>query len=147
MTVAVRRATVDDAEVVAALEAAAAQEPWSLPAVRQQLAAPHTLAFLAFLAGERVPSAYLIASAVADEGELLTVGVDPAKRRAGLGAALVAACQAAWREAGVATAYLEVRADNTPAIALYERLGWRAHGGRPRYYRDGADALLLCWRP
>jgi len=38
---------------------------------------------------------------------------------------------------------LEVRADNAAAIALYERLRFRAISTRPRYYPDGTDALVM----
>ncbi|MGB9029422.1 MAG: GNAT family N-acetyltransferase, partial [Acidobacteriaceae bacterium] len=39
---------------------------------------------------------------------------------------------------------LEVRAGNAPAIALYQRCGFRPEGRRPRYYTDPEeDALLL----
>jgi [ribosomal protein S18]-alanine N-acetyltransferase len=46
------------------------------------------------------------------------------------------------RAAGCATVFLEVRADNAPAIGFYERGGWHAAGRRARYYPDGVDALL-----
>jgi len=41
--------------------------------------------------------------------------------------------------------FLEVRASNIPAIALYRRLGFSDAGTRPGYYRNGDDALLLRW--
>ena len=39
---------------------------------------------------------------------------------------------------------LEVRAGNAPAIALYEKLGFREVGRRKNYYRaEHEDALLM----
>jgi ribosomal-protein-alanine N-acetyltransferase len=39
---------------------------------------------------------------------------------------------------------LEVRVGNAAAIRLYERLGFRVMGRRPKYYADnGEDALLM----
>lgn len=38
--------------------------------------------------------------------------------------------------------WLEVHQDNHSAQKLYEKLGFRLSGRRPRYYKDGATALL-----
>ena len=38
---------------------------------------------------------------------------------------------------------LEVSAGNEAAIAFYVRRGFAELAPRPRYYRDGADALVL----
>lgn len=39
--------------------------------------------------------------------------------------------------------WLEVHAGNEPALKLYEGLGFIQVGRRPKYYRDGGDAVLL----
>lgn len=63
------------------------------------------------------------AHAVAHCGTL-GMGVLPAYRRQGVGRQLLQACMAkAWRK-GIARIELEVRADNEPAIRLYESLGF-----------------------
>jgi ribosomal-protein-alanine N-acetyltransferase len=41
---------------------------------------------------------------------------------------------------------LEVRTSNGPAIALYERFGFRAAGVRKRYYQDTGEDALIMWR-
>jgi len=41
---------------------------------------------------------------------------------------------------------LEVRTSNAPAIALYERFGFRSAGTRPRYYRDNGEDAVIMWR-
>lgn len=55
------------------------------------------------------------------------IEVDPAHRRRGLGAAVMAALLEWGAERGATTAYLQVLGDNTAALALYERLGFSTH--------------------
>ena len=38
-------------------------------------------------------------------------------------------------------------AANEPALKLYEGLGFNQVGRRPKYYRDGGDAVLLTLDP
>ncbi|GAB6986712.1 GNAT family N-acetyltransferase [Nocardioides pyridinolyticus] len=55
------------------------------------------------------------------------IEVDPAHRRQGLGMAVMAALLEWGAERGATTAYLQVLGDNTPALALYEQLGFSTH--------------------
>jgi ribosomal protein S18 acetylase RimI-like enzyme len=67
---------------------------------------------------------------VACEGDwagITDVWVSPDHRREGLGLVVMAALLGWAAERGASTAYLQVRGDNTPALALYERLGFRTH--------------------
>ncbi|MEZ4320223.1 MAG: ribosomal protein S18-alanine N-acetyltransferase [Myxococcota bacterium] len=137
----IRRATPADAAEIAALEAVAAWHPWSEASVRSTLEARTTLAWLS--AGQ----GYLLATAVAGEGELLTVGVHPDARRQGIASALLGALHDAWREHDVQQGFLEVRATNGGARALYVAHGWEESGLRTGYYADGVDAVLMRWTP
>jgi ribosomal-protein-alanine N-acetyltransferase len=84
---------------------------------------------------------------VSDELQVLNLVVHTGCRRRGLGRQLLAAALSAGREAGCASAWLEVRADNAAAIGLYQRAGFAASGRRSGYYMgSGADALLMALR-
>ncbi len=56
-----------------------------------------------------------------------SIEVSPAHRRRGLGLAVMDALLDWGAERGATTAYLQVLGDNAPALALYERLGFREH--------------------
>lgn len=130
----VRAASLDDALAIARLE------EMETAAVASTLAAPATLAFVVDDGGVL---AHVIGIAAADQGEIAWLCVHPAHRRRGLAGALLDALDAEWAARGVTDAWLEVRRDNAGAIALYASRGWREHGVRARYYRDGADALVF----
>lgn len=86
---------------------------------------------------------FLLAEAAAGELHILTVAVEPAKQRRGIGAALLAATLDAGRAEGLERALLELRASNDAAEALYRRHGFVVVGRRPRYYRNAEDAVLM----
>jgi ribosomal protein S18 acetylase RimI-like enzyme len=61
-----------------------------------------------------------------DHAGLFAVHTAPAWRGRGLGRAVVTALLGEARRLGAATAYLQVTADNAPALALYRRFGFSA---------------------
>jgi [ribosomal protein S18]-alanine N-acetyltransferase len=92
------------------------------------------------------PVAMVLCRAIAGEGEILTLAVDPAARRLGLGRALVAAAFEAARSRHAEAMFLEVAADNSGALALYENSGFRKVGVRRGYYGRAdyrADAIVM----
>lgn len=139
----IRTAALADAAIIAEIERQAADAPWSLASVQETLARPTTRAFLA----DDPPVGHLIASCAADEGEILTLAVLPEARRRGAARQLVAACTAWWQGRDAVAGWLDVRADNTAAKALYESCGWQHIHIRSAYYRDGCDALVMRWSP
>ncbi len=82
----------------------------------------------------------LAACPIAEEAEILTLAVDPAHRRRGLGRALVET----FLHTRQGDVFLEVRPSNLAAQKLYEASGFAPTGTRPRYYRSpDEDALIL----
>jgi ribosomal-protein-alanine N-acetyltransferase len=89
---------------------------------------------------------FILARAVADETEILTLAVSPGWRRQGHARVLLAAALAEASRRGARQAFLEVAEENRNALALYEGAGFIRSGRRADYYGAGAAALLL-WRP
>ena len=85
---------------------------------------------------------FIVWRAVADEAEIITIGVHPDARRSGIAAAMLGIMEADLKKRGVKHIFLEVAADNAPARALYEQNGFVQIGVRPRYY-DGVDAIMM----
>lgn len=74
----------------------------------------------------------------------MNLAVAPEHRREGLGARLLEEGLGLLRARGARQVYLEVRAGNEAARALYERRGFRPVGRRSGYYRNPAeDAIVL----
>jgi [ribosomal protein S18]-alanine N-acetyltransferase len=76
-------------------------------------------------------------------GDVQTIAVVPEHEGRGIGSALLRTLHAQARELGATEVLLEVRADNPRAQQLYRRFGYEQIHTRPRYYRDGADALIM----
>lgn len=73
---------------------------------------------------------------------LYSLATQPEARGKGVGTALLEAAERAAKRRGCRALRLEVRTDNTMAISLYGRLGYRHIGHYPQYYQDGSHA----WR-
>ena len=87
---------------------------------------------------------YIGSQSVLGESDMMNVAVHPNHRRKGIAEALVQALSVALKERENVCLTLEVRVSNAPAIALYEKLGFRQVGCRPHYYRNPKeDALIL----
>jgi len=75
---------------------------------------------------------------------LLKIAVAPEWRSRGIGRWLLNECMREEAEKGIAQILLEVRPSNTPALAMYNRMGFWQIGKRPNYYPDTReDALVL----
>ncbi|HMM14053.1 MAG TPA: GNAT family N-acetyltransferase [Parvibaculum sp.] len=133
------------AESLAALHRASFDEPWDAPSIAAILAMPGSFALLAVPdtdgARSASPAGFVLLRIAADEAEILTIAVDPALRRAGVGRRLVEAASALALAHGASALFLEVAEDNAPALALYEGAGFRTVGTRPGYYRRAGGAV------
>lgn len=144
MTLAVRPAVPGDVGAIAGLEAEAFPlDTWSERLIVDGIAGrvPTT----AYLVAERdgLVVGYAAVSVVQDVAELQRIATTMPARRTGVAAALLAAVEAHAAAGGAERLLLEVRDDNEPALALYVGAGFAEIARRPRYYRDGTDAIVL----
>lgn len=129
-------------EGIAALERTCFSHPWSVDMLAEELY-NETASFLVAEGEDGSVLGYAGLHVVLDEGYIDNVAVDPAYRRQGIADALIDTF-VRFGAAKLAFLTLEVRAGNAPAIALYEKLGFREVGRRKNYYRaEHEDALLM----
>ena len=141
-----RPATPADAGAIAALERRSFSDPWSAESIRESIGMPWMFTHVAEDARGAV-AGYVFCREIAGESELLNLAVAEGARRGGVGRELLAAALA-WAEArGARETFLEVRASNAAAIALYEKAGFRAVGRRPDYYQRPVEDAILYRRP
>jgi ribosomal-protein-alanine N-acetyltransferase len=161
--IAIRPAGPFDLTLLAELHAACFDERWDAPALASLLAMPGALAFLAsspLAAGgsghppggqapgeqplDEQPLGFVLLRAIAGEAEIISIGVRPEVRRAGIGRRLMDAALAAAAAGGAERLFLEVAADNWQALGLYLPYGFTEVGRRPNYYqRNGGGIMAL----
>lgn len=135
--------TPADVAAAAAIEGTAFSDPWSARAFTELLGQAHTLC-LAATDEAGALRGYAIGTCVADEGEVLNLAVERGSRRRGVARALLVALLDALAARGARSLYLEVRASNAAAIALYRQAGFRHLGRRVGYYRaPREDAVTM----
>jgi len=134
------RATAADAATLAAIHAACFPpvEQWNANVMGLQLGLLGGFGLLHPTGG------FVLARVAADEAEILTIAVQPAVQRKGLGRLLLRAVMEEATTRGAKKMFLEVAPENTAARALYAGFGFIQVGYRPRYYPEGGDALVLC---
>ncbi|WP_181312695.1 GNAT family N-acetyltransferase [Nocardioides campestrisoli] len=116
-------------------------EAWGVQAWAELLAGPSRRGWV--LVGPDGLAGYALTGTVGDFAELLRLGVRPARRRDGLASRLLDAVVAAALADGAERLLLEVSAGNAAGLGLYRARGFEQIDVRPRYYRDGSDALVL----
>ncbi|MEM8914351.1 MAG: GNAT family N-acetyltransferase [Pseudomonadota bacterium] len=121
------------------LHGLAFEEGWSASSLETLLKTPGCGAFLAVLnrsASPPVDGGFLLYRRAADEAEIITLAVDPALHRGGIGRHLCNHVLTWAMASGITELHLEVAETNRPAIALYRQLGFLERGRRSDYYRS-----------
>jgi ribosomal-protein-alanine N-acetyltransferase len=137
----VRRLAYSDLPAVVSIERRSFPAPWSLAMFVLELSKPSGIC-LAATQDEEL-AGYLICSRYDRVWHLMNVAVAPGHRRRGIATRLISRL---FEEGeGRLPFTLEVRVSNHEAIAMYERLGFRSAGVRPRYYQDNGEDALIMW--
>ena len=133
--------TKTSAEEAAALEKICFSSPWSADSLIEASGRADSSFLTAFVDGKFAGYAGMLC--VLDEGQICNVAVCPAFRRMGVGEALMAAQREIALSRGITVMMLEVRASNSAAQRLYEKLGWEKLGTRKNFYSSPREDALL----
>lgn len=138
-----------DFDAMVAIHAEGFPRGWSIDEFEQLVADPTVMTLLLRRGswfGSRSVAGFALLRRVADEAEVLTLGVAAARRGRGHGRLIMEEAMRRLYAEGIATVFLEVSESNPAALALYRRLGFAEVGRRKGYYADGgpgAAALVM----
>ena len=80
-----------------------------------------------------------------EEAQVTNIALTAVQRGRGLGRTLMTKMMCAAAARGAERMTLEVRPSNTPALRLYESLGFTAVGVRRKYYQDNGEDAIIMW--
>lgn len=135
-------ATADDIPAIDEIEQHSFKSPWSRQTFEGELLREWARLDVARHAGRII--AFCNYWLVTTELHILAIATHPDFRGKGAGTGVLNHVLDVARKTGCNLATLEVRRSNKPAIAMYERAGFKTVHVRARYYQDdGEDALVM----
>ncbi|MDQ1544548.1 MAG: [ribosomal protein S18]-alanine N-acetyltransferase [Actinomycetota bacterium] len=148
-----RKATPGDLDAIMAIETPTfGTDAWSPDTMSSELASEHTVYLVATESEAAASEAAevvvgyvgLLAPLHNGDADIQTIAVAPSVRRRGLGRMLMVAVLRHAVDRGDPNVFLEVRADNPNAQALYVSLGFEQIAVRPHYYQpDDVSAHIM----
>lgn len=128
------------ANALCQLESLCFSQPWNISQFKNSLTSSN---FRAWGLWNGQLLAYLSVYLIGKEMEIINFGVHPEYRKAGLGKTLLGRVLQAADKMGIQKIWLEVRASNTTAIAIYEKAGFKKTGIRKKYYSDTKENAII----
>jgi len=140
----VRPMQVYDLKAILEVERVSFTTPWSLEAFKTELKDNEYARYLCLeLEGQVI--GYMGLWFILDEGHITNIAITPNHRGQHWGEFLMRSVMGKMVEQGMERMTLEVRASNSPAQALYKRLGFAIAGVRKGYYADTGEDALIMW--
>jgi ribosomal-protein-alanine N-acetyltransferase len=139
----IRPATQDDVAAMAALDQQLfGADGWTAETLTEVLTGPGRQAWVS-VDDETSVRGFAVTGPSGDVVELLRIGVTPRSQRKSVATELMRYVMKAAAEGGADRILIEVSADNAAALAFYDDHGFTEIHRRPRYYRDGSDAIVM----
>ena len=118
--------------------------PWPKRILADYIKKPGFFCNIAISRSDENVAGYSISTLIYDEIHVFKIAVSRCHRRKGVAIELLSDTFNFYEKMGALSVILEVRTTNTPAIALYKKLGFEIVRTRKNYYsRDGGDAFVM----
>ena len=140
----IRPMTLEDLQAIYALEVKCFKVPWTKEAFKNEIV-QNKLAHYYVLSLEDKVIGYGGLWHIMDEGHITNIAIDPSYRNKGYGKILMKTIMEETMKMGIDFMTLEVRVSNISAIKLYEALGFKSSGIRPKYYTDNQEDAKIMW--
>ena len=143
MMLLIRRMVLADLDQVVGIDQASFSLPWPARSFEYELTDNlASRSWVAELRGRVV--GMMVIWLILDEAHIATLATHAEYRRQGIAEKMLMHALKSASKEGARKAFLEVRAGNTAAQAMYRKLGFVEDGRRPRYYKDNnEDAVLM----
>ena len=140
-----REMVPDDADSVAIVEEKCFSMPWSRESFWRDASNENTLYLLAVDKEKEEIIGYVGCWILGNEGEITNVAVSPEYRGQHIAKNMLLELIERVKKRGGTAMTLEVRPSNTPALKLYEKLGFKSVGRRPKYYVNPVEDAEIMW--
>lgn len=135
----IRKAALSDLNDIYKIEQSSFDEPWSKVSIEAEFYKDYADIYIYEERGKVL--AYIITWHILHEAELVTIAVDGAYRRRGLGKLLLEYMLEYYKDCDLW--HLEVDCSNNTAISLYEAFGFKISGTIENYYGNGKHAYRM----
>jgi len=138
----------DQARIISDLHARCFEREGGTAEIASLLGQSGVICIIARMTGkpQLEPHGFIVVRMVADEAEILSIGVDPKQRRNGLAIKLIEEINRRLHAEHIKMLFLEVDIANDPAVRLYRKLRFETVAERAAYYKNqngGKSAALV----
>jgi len=143
MNFEIRKMRLEDVPAVAELDRISFTLPWPERSFRFEVSENTASRCYVADADKRIIGA-VVSWLLVDELHIATLATHPDFRRQGIAQSLLIHVLRLAGQEGAVSSFLEVRAGNLAAQAMYQKFGYQQVGLRRRYYKDNdEDAILM----
>lgn len=139
----IREMTEEDVQSVCEIEEATFSMPWKAADFIDMIRRDDLNYLVVELDGKIIGGAGF--RNVLGDGEITNVAISESFRGKGYGRMLLEETLRVGKKMGASAFTLEVRVSNTPAISLYESVGFKSEGIRPGFYDFPKEDALIMW--